>query len=138
MAGYKIIKAPVITNNTEGYEHLEAVEWVRQNHHEIAKILIHPENEGRRTHMQAATSKAKGMNKGASDIIIPAGIGFCCEIKRTDGGDGGSKEQKAYLEAAAKLGAMCYIAHGKDAFIIAFNEWLEALENRAFNNTTGE
>lgn len=89
------------------------------------KLLVHIENEGKRSSGQAYYAKAKGLTKGASDILIPSKMAFVCEMKRADHtlcswSDG----QLEYLEAAQKEGAFVCVALGADGATAAFEQWL--------------
>ena len=114
----------------EDVEHINAVSWIRFNYPAISAVLIHPSNEGKRSFAQANKEKKLGLNKGASDIVIPASPSFICEIKRLDHTkckwqDG----QQEYLLAGAKLGSFVCIALGAEGVKLAFNDWLK-LTNR--------
>lgn len=90
------------------------------------KIATHIKNEGKRTRQQAAKDKADGMVKGASDIVIPAGVPFVFEVKKKCMKTAAplTKDQQEYLEAAARLGAFAGIAYGIDAL---WEAWLDYL-----------
>jgi hypothetical protein len=92
-------------------------------------ILIHPENEKKLINGQfsaVSKSRAMGMAKGASDIIIPGNPALVCEIKRADKTLSDiSPEQLAYLYAAKESGAFVCIALGHTAAMDAFDDWLK-------------
>ena len=89
-------------------------------------IAVHPRNEGKRSHYQAARDKAEGMTPGASDIIIPGNPAFVCELKRQDHTKSRWQDnQLEYLEAAHNAGAFVCVALGYKAAWEAFNEWRE-------------
>ena len=95
-------------------------------HPRLRRIAIHPRNEGKRTPQQAQRHKAEGLTKGASDIIIPAGVSFVCELKRLDHTlckweDG----QLEYLEVAQEQGAFVCVALGWEAAFEALGEWMK-------------
>lgn len=92
----------------------------------LGLIALHPRNEGARTHHQVAKQKAEGMTPGASDIVIPGGPAFVCELKRQDHmmsqwQDG----QLEYLEAAHKAGAFVCVALGYAAAWEALSDYLK-------------
>jgi hypothetical protein len=88
-------------------------------------LAIHPRNEGRRTHLQAAKEKSEGMSTGATDIVIPGRPAFVCELKRRDHTQSKiADEQLRYLRAAKDAGAYTCIALGCDAAWEAFQDWL--------------
>ena len=92
------------------------------------RIAIHPRNEQLLVGGQfrgIVKHKAEGMTPGASDIVIPAGVPFVCELKRKNHQlskwqDG----QIEYLEAAKNLGAFAVIALGAEAAWGAFQDYL--------------
>jgi hypothetical protein len=82
----------------------------------LGKIAFHVRNEGKRTHLEAASHKAEGMTTGAADIIIPGAPTFVCELKRRDHTQSEvSTAQLAYLRAAQDAGSFVCIALGVDA-----------------------
>jgi hypothetical protein len=109
----------------------EAVEQVtffarlRRQHPETwGALAIHPRNEGQRSHRQAARHKAEGMTPGASDIVIPGGRAFVCELKRRDHTKcRWEPGQVEYLAAAKDAGAFVCVALGCDAAWDAFLRW---------------
>lgn len=94
----------------------------------LGLLAVHPRNEQQLRGGQfraLAKHKAEGMSPGASDIIIPAGVSFVCELKRRDHTKSKWQEgQVEYLEAAYDAGAFACVALGADAACEAFNEWL--------------
>lgn len=90
-------------------------------------LAYHPRNEGLRSGGQLrAISKhrAEGMQKGASDIIIPGSPSFVCELKRRDATQSAWQDgQIEYLTAAKEAGAFACVAFGVDAAWEAFNDW---------------
>lgn len=114
----------------EGMEQVTFVNRVRREHSKTwGKIIFHPRNEGRRTHYQVLHEKAAGMTTGASDIIIPGGPTFVCEIKRRNHMKSKlSEEQEVYLNAAKEAGAFVCIALGADAAWQAFEDYVAERE----------
>ena len=79
-------------------------------------IAFHVRNEGKRTHLQAASEKAEGMTAGAPDILIPGAPAFVCELKRRDHTKSEvSQKQLAFLRASGAAGSVVCIALGVDA-----------------------
>lgn len=88
-------------------------------------LALHPRNEGKRTHLQAAKEKSEGMVTGATDIVIPGRPAFVCELKRRDHTLSRlAPEQIAYLRSAHAAGAYTCIALGCDAAWEAFLDWV--------------
>ena len=114
----------------ESMEQISFVNAIRAQYPDsYGLILIHPENEKKLVNGQfsaVSKSRAMGMSKGASDIIIPGNPAFVCEIKRADKTLSDiSLEQLAYLYAAKDAGAFVCIALGHAAATDAFNDWLK-------------
>jgi len=94
----------------------------------LRAIAIHPRNEGKRTHQQAARHKAEGMVSGASDIVIPGCPAFVCELKRLDHTKSTWQPgQKEYLQACQDNGAFVCVALGWVAAIQAVEEWFASI-----------
>jgi hypothetical protein len=108
-------------------EHMAFVNWVKKTHPVHYDMLIHPKNEGVRTHHQAAKDRALGsLNAGASDIIILGKTPFVCELKRKDKTLSRlSDKQKSFLNQAVECGCFACVAYGAEAVIEAFEDWLE-------------
>lgn len=87
-------------------------------------VAIHPKNEGQRTWGQVSKDKKMGLNKGASDIIIPAIQPLIIELKRRDHTKSKwSDGQIKYLLAANNLGAFTCVALGYEAALEAVADW---------------
>ena len=116
----------------ETVEQVTFFSWIRREYPDTyGAIAIHPRNEGKRRHGQAAWEKAEGMTKGAADIIIPANPPFICELKRRDKTKSRiEKEQKEYLEAADRCGAFVCVAYGYEQAKAAFLDYLKAPPKR--------
>lgn len=110
----------------EADEQAAFVEYLRTAYkNTYGLVVVHIENEGRRTYGQAIYAKKAGQTKGASDILIPGNPAFCCELKRKDRTKSRVRpEQVSYLESAAQLGSFACIAYGYDAAVAAFNDYL--------------
>ena len=88
-------------------------------------VALHIKNEGKRSFQQMAKQKAEGgFISGASDIVIPSGQSFICEMKRQDHTK--SKWQSGqieYMTTCQDLGAFVCVAFGWEAAWEAFEEW---------------
>lgn len=92
----------------------------------LGKLAFHVRNEGKRTHLQAATEKSEGLTTGAPDIVIPGAPAFLCELKRRDHTQSEiSAAQLSYLRAAQDAGCVVCIALGVDAAWEALHAYLE-------------
>ena len=101
---------------------------IRIKYPDIAKVAIHPDNEGLilgTAHNAHIKQKAKGaIKKGASDIIIVGNPTFVCEMKRKDHTKSQWQDgQLEFLEASKKNGAFVCIALGYVAALLAVEEW---------------
>lgn len=105
----------------ESAEQITAFNWLRANGFSTA---LHPRNEGKRTHSQTSRQKAEGMTAGASDVIIPSGQSFVCEIKRKDHTKSTwQSKQLDFLEQCHKDGAFVCVALGHQGLIEAVRQW---------------
>ena len=92
----------------------------------LGVIAFHVRNEGKRTHLEAATHKAEGMTAGAPDILIPGAPAFVCELKRRDHTQSELRTaQLTYLRAAQAAGCFVCVALGVDAAWEALREYME-------------
>jgi alkylhydroperoxidase family enzyme len=91
----------------------------------LGVIAFHVRNEGKRTHLQAATEKSEGMTAGAPDILIPGAPAFVCELKRRDHTQSELRPaQLIYLRAAQAAGCFVCVALGVDAAWEALHEYM--------------
>lgn len=119
---------------SESSDQVSFFSWLELNYSDFYRAAIHPKNEGKRTGRQAAKDAALGsLNAGASDIIIPAGWPFVCEMKRKDHTKSAiSDDQIGYLVACANLGSFCCVAMGLDGAKQAFKCYLKQLEKKYY------
>lgn len=98
---------------------------LRSRYPDIFKIALHIKNEGKRTHQQVNTERAKGaLKSGASDIVIPTG--FICELKRRDHTKSRIEDgQPEFMTAAQQHGAFVCIALGWESAFEALEDWLK-------------
>ena len=109
----------------ESAEQITFFNTLARRHPEVAKIAVHPRNEGKRTMRQAQAHKAEGMNPGASDIIIPGSPALVIELKRLDHTKSRWQPgQIDYLLAAKEAGATVCVALGAEAALDAVQDWL--------------
>jgi len=99
---------------------------LRRQYPHLGAIALHIRNEGKRTAMQQRAIVGEGgFVKGASDVIIPGAPTFVMEMKSRAKIVKVSKEQKAYLEAAAANGAFACVALGAVGAWEALQVWIE-------------
>lgn len=110
----------------ETVEQITFVSRVRREYPEThGRLIVHIQNEGKRTAGQVFYAKANGLTKGASDIVIPGRRTFVCEIKRRDHTVSRWQDgQIEYLQAAHDAGAFVCVALGADGASAALEEWL--------------
>jgi hypothetical protein len=112
---------------SEALEQVTFFARLRRLHPKYGAVALHPRNEGKRTHLQAAKEKSEGMTTGATDIIIPSNPSFVCELKRRDHTVSTlGQAQVTYMRAAQDTGCFVCLALGADAAWQAFEEWLDA------------
>lgn len=113
---------------SETAEQVTAFNRIRSKYAQIAKIALHPRNEGKRTRNQAMKESAEGLTKGASDIIIPGAPAFVCELKRRDHTKSAWQPgQVEFLEQCRDRGAFVCLALGADAFEEGLQQWLKSV-----------
>lgn len=114
----------------ETVEQITFVARVRREYPEThGRLIVHIQNEGKRTAGQVFYAKASGLTKGASDIVIPGRRTFVCEIKRRDHTKSRWQDgQIEYLQAAHYAGAFVCVALGAYGASSAFAEWLASGE----------
>lgn len=119
----------------EECEQIDIFNWLQHNHPEDYAIAIHPKNEGKRSGHQAARDRSSGcLNKGASDVIIPAALPLVCEVKRADHTKSAWQPgQLEFLHAAHDAGAFVFVAIGFEGFKIGHEAW----KNEQRKNNTG-
>jgi|SRR5690625_259784 len=107
-------------------EQVTFFQWLQRAHPALHRVAIHPRNEGKRTYQQARRHRLEGsLNRGASDIIIPAGRSLVVEMKRMDHTKSRWEPgQLEYLEAARRAGAFVGVALGWGAAAEAVEAWL--------------
>lgn len=101
------------------------VNQVRKINPDVARVLLHINNEGKRRHDEVNDLKAKGsINPGASDIIIPGKPCFVLEMKRKDMAESDWQPgQVDYLKQCQDMGCFVCLALGYESALMAFNEW---------------
>jgi len=105
---------------------------LRIKYPDIAKVAIHPDNEGLilgAAHNAHIKQKAKGaIRNGAADIIISGSTTFVCEMKRQDHTKSKWQDgQLDFLQTSQKLGAFVCVALGYEAALQALNDWLKLI-----------
>lgn len=111
--------------NQEETDQINWVSWIRENHPDDYRLMIHPKNEGKRSPFQAAMDRKTGsLNKGASDCVIPGAPSFVVELKRRDHTKSRWQTgQQEYLIAAGEAGCFIGVALGFEAMKEAFLLW---------------
>lgn len=108
-------------------ETMEQVTFFNQLTDDLRQIAIHPKNEEKRKgkdFQRLKKDKALGMTPGASDIILPGGPAFVCELKRRDHTKSKWEDgQQEYLEECANRGAFVCVALGWEAAFEALKDW---------------
>lgn len=112
---------------SEDAVHVAFCAWVMHNYPDIYEIMIHPKNEGKRTHQQVALDKKmRSIVLGASDIIIPGNPSLTMEIKLQDHTKSHwQPDQVDYLQRSMSRGSFSCVALGLDGCKAAFSAWLK-------------
>lgn len=115
----------------EEVEHIDFIAFLKEYEPEIYEACLHPKNEGKRSGRQSQKEKMLGaLNGGASDIVIPGGPAFVCELKRADHTRSSwQPKQKEYLLAAKNVGAFVCVALGCRGAIQALIAWKQITQN---------
>jgi hypothetical protein len=105
---------------------------LRIKYPDIAKVAIHPDNEGLilgTGHHHHIKQKAKGaIKKGAADIIIVGSPSFVCEMKRKDHTKSQWQDgQIEFLQTSQELGAFVCVALGYEAALEAVKNWIPSI-----------
>lgn len=100
----------------EDAELITAVNWLRTNYPDtLGAVLVHVENEGKRTMAQAQMAKAKGLNAGAADLILVCSPPMVLEMKRQDHTKSSwQKGQQEFMLAAQQHGAFVGLCLGAE------------------------
>lgn len=97
----------------EDAELITAVNWMRREHPDLAAVMVHIENEGKRTTAQAQMAKAKGLNAGAVDLVVLCSPPMVLELKRADHTlSSWQKGQQEFMLAAHNKGAFVGLCLG--------------------------
>lgn len=110
----------------ERAEQIEFMSWLKFNHPDYRKLVIHHKNEGKRTFKQVAYESADGsINAGVSDIVIPGNPAFVIELKRLDHTKSRlTSDEESYLHLAMRSGCFAGIALGCRGLKEAFEKWI--------------
>jgi len=95
---------------------------------ELAEIAVHIENEGKRK--DGLRKQQQGMQKGASDIVIPCSPPILIELKVADNSGRVSPEQVAYLARSIRLGAFGCVALGAAGAMEAVRHYVATISSR--------
>ena len=115
---------------TESVEQITFFAKLRREYPDTwGRLALHPRNEQQLRggqHRGFIRQKAEGLTPGASDIVIPAGESFVCEMKRQDHTKSRWQPgQIEYLTAAHEAGAFVCVALGWRGAWQAFEDWLD-------------
>lgn len=110
----------------EDAEQVVFFQWLREVHPDLARVALHPRNEGRRSASFARRQKREGMLPGASDIIIVASPPLVIELKRRDHTQSiWQRGQQDFLETSKRYGCTVCVALGAEGAAEAVTEYLE-------------
>lgn len=84
----------------------------------LLRMMYAIPNGSLRTKKGAAILKAEGVKSGVPDVCLPVANrfyhGLYIEMKRSDGGDGGSDNQWKWIDQLNAQGYMAVVCHGWD------------------------
>lgn len=116
------------SGKTESLEQIDAYQWFKYSYPQHTLDLFHPVNEQKGRVQYQSKLNQSGRLKGVSDLVLlypcngkPYAI---FELKRRHTGSV-SKEQKAFLNRHAELGAFACICFGAEQFKKAVTDYLQ-------------
>ena len=114
----------------EDQDQIEIIDYAR-NELGLDRLPLHINNEYWRNdggrHM--SKDKAKGLQTGASDIIIPSLIPMVMEVKRRNPSKHWvSEDQEEYLVQAYEAGSFSCVVLGSQNCVKAFSDWMRLNE----------
>lgn len=110
---------------SERCEQIDAISWLAFNYPERFPLIFHSPNEtkAKAQHMQMRAKE--GVKAGVPDIIDLGRVVGLFELKRLDRTKStASKDQKAFLQAAADAGHFAAICYGFECFKLAYADYL--------------
>lgn len=117
----------------EETEQMNFFAMLRLHHPDLARLAIHPKNEGNRNWMRQQMDYKKGeVNPGASDVIIPGCPAMVAEIKRQDHTQSRWENgQIDYLEKSLSAGCFVFVGLGADGMMEGVKAYINFLNERA-------
>lgn len=104
---------------TEDREQMNLVLWLQEKGYTFTAI---PNSTFTRSWKQKLHNKDMGLRAGFPDlVVIAAGVFMAIEMKRSDGGAGATKLQKAWINQLMSAGIPARVCNGKDE-AVAFIE----------------
>lgn len=113
---------------TEDREQMNLVMWLEQQGYKYTAI---PNSTYTKSWKQKLHNKDMGLRAGFPDIVVIAhSIFIAIEMKRSDGGAGASKEQKAWIAYLQAAGIPARVCNGKDEAVAFIEATLKAATAR--------
>ena len=107
---------------------INCVTWFRLQYHELALLLYHVPNGGKRGKVEAARFKAMGVQRGVSDLCLDVARGgfhgLRIEMKKISGDSRQSEEQREWQEAVEAQGYKYAVCRSLDEFITIVESYL--------------
>lgn len=107
---------------------ISCVTWFRLQYHELALLLYHVPNGGKRGKVEAARFKAMGVQRGVSDLCLDVARGgyhgLRIEMKKISGDSRQSEDQRKWQEAVEAQGFKYAVCRSLDEFITIVESYL--------------
>ena len=107
---------------------ISCVTWFRLQYHELALLLYHVPNGGKRGKVEAARFKAMGVQRGVSDLCLDVARsgyhGLRIEMKKISGDSRQSEEQRKWQEAVEAQGYKYAVCRSLEEFITIVENYL--------------
>lgn len=124
---------------SEEVEQINFFAELQYGHPGLARLAIHPKNEGDRNWIRQQMDAKKGeINPGASDVIIPGAPAMVAELKRQDHTRSRWQDgQVDYLETARDAGCFVFVGLGAGGMIEGVEAYLQFLSTLRERENSG-
>lgn len=110
---------------SERCEQIDAMGWLEANHPGRWPLIFHCPSETKGTPRHMQMRRKEGVKAGVPDIIDCGAVRGLFEMKRLDSSKSRlTKEQRAFLQAAADSGAFAAACYGFAQFKLAYADYL--------------
>lgn len=110
---------------SERCEQIDAMGWLEVNHPDRWPLIWHTPSETKASPQHMQMRAKEGVKPGVPDIIDAGAVRGFFEMKRLDSSKSRlTKDQRAFLQAAADSGAFAAVCYGFEAFKQAYSDYL--------------